>query len=160
MGTNQVEIQKCLCPSDSKWQDLRVEDWKCPKISLGAKVMGLWKKVVHGSWFMVYGFVHDFVQGLVYGLVHSLVYGTWFMVSLKMFFLSPPWLWTPLQHSVVLEDLIWTRPFQTVLDNVLLDHGWQPSVLPWAVHPDFGHPPVTLEFLGLLSEPFNTTQTF
>ena len=36
--------------------------------------------MVYGSWFMVYGFVHDFVQGLVYGLVHSLVYGTWFMV--------------------------------------------------------------------------------
>ena len=44
--------------------------------------------MVYGSWFMVYGFVHDFVQGLVYGLVHSLVYGTWFMVSIVMFFLD------------------------------------------------------------------------
>ena len=65
-------------------------------------------------------------------MVHCLVYGTLFMV-----------------HSV-----------KTVLDNVLLDHGGLPCVLPCAVLPDLGHPPDTQEYLGLLSEPFNTTQTF
>ena len=52
------------------------------------------------------------------------------------------------------------RPFKTVLDNVLLEHGGLHCVLPCAVHPDLGHPPDTQEYLGLLSEPFNTTQTF
>ena len=35
-------------------------------------------------WFIVYGLAH----GLSYGLVNGLVYGTWFMVSLIMFFLN------------------------------------------------------------------------
>ena len=34
------------------------------------------------------GSVHGFVHGFVYGLVHGLVYGTWFMVSLKIFYLN------------------------------------------------------------------------
>ena len=48
----------------------------------------------------------------------------------------------------------------SVLDNDLLEHGGLHCVLPCAVHPDLGHPPDTQEYLGLLSEPFNTTQTF
>ena len=44
-------------------------------------------------------------------MVHCLVYGTLFMV-----------------HSV-----------KTVLDNVLLDHGGLPCVLPFTVHLDLGH---------------------
>ena len=32
--------------------------------------------------------VHGFVQGFVCVLVHGLVYGTWFMVSLIIFFLN------------------------------------------------------------------------
>ena len=32
--------------------------------------------------------------------------------------------------------------------------------LPCMVHPDLGHPPDFQEYLGLLSEQFNTTQTF
>ena len=36
----------------------------------------------------VHGSVHCFVHGFVYPLVHALVYGTWFMVSLIMFFLN------------------------------------------------------------------------
>ena len=47
-----------------------------------------------------------------------------------------------------------------VLENVLLEHSGLHCVLPCAVHPDLGHPPDTQEYLGLLSEPFNTTQTF
>ena len=34
------------------------------------------------------GSVHGSVHGFVHGLVHDLVYGTWFMVSLIMFFLN------------------------------------------------------------------------
>ena len=48
----------------------------------------------------------------------------------------------------------------SVLNNVLLEHVGLHCVLPYAVHPDLGHPPDTQEYLGLLSEPFNTTQTF
>ena len=40
---------------------------------------------VHGS---VHGFVHGLVYGLVYSSVHGLGSGTWFMVSLIMFFLN------------------------------------------------------------------------
>ena len=47
-----------------------------------------------------------------------------------------------------------------VLDNVPIEHGGLHCVLPCAVLPDLGHPPDTQEYLGLLSEPFNTTQTF
>ena len=57
-------------------------------------------------------------------------------------------------------NVILLRPIKTVLDNVLLELGGLHCVLPCAVHPDFGHPPDTQEYLGLLSEPFNTTQTF
>ena len=46
-----------------------------------------------------------------------------------------------------------------VLNNILLEHGGLTCVLPWAVHPDLGHPPDNQEYLGLLSEPFNTNQT-
>ena len=46
-----------------------------------------------------------------------------------------------------------------VLNDVLLEHGGLHCVLPCAVHPDLGHPPDNQEYLGLLSEPFNTTQT-
>ena len=66
------------------------------------------------------GFVHGSVHGFVHDLVHDLVYGTWLMLSLIMFFLNmvdyPLFfpsrstltleLWTPLQHSVVLEASI------------------------------------------------------
>ena len=41
------------------------------------------------------------------------------------------------------------RPFKTVLDNVLLEHGGLHCVLPCAVHPDLGHPTDTQEYLGL-----------
>ena len=44
-----------------------------------------------------------------------------------------------------------------VLNSVLLEHGGLHCVLPCAVHPDLGHPPDTQEYLGLLSEQFNTT---
>ena len=47
-----------------------------------------------------------------------------------------------------------------VLDNVLLDHGGLPCVLPFAVHLDLGHLPDTQGYLGLLSEPCSHTQTF
>ena len=47
-----------------------------------------------------------------------------------------------------------------VLDKILLEYGGLHCVLPCAVLPDLGHPPDTQEYLGLLSEPFNTTQTF
>ena len=33
-------------------------------------------------------------------------------------------------------------------------------VLPCVIHPDLEHPPDTQEYLGLLTEPFNATQTF
>ena len=36
----------------------------------------------------VHGSVHVSVHGFVHGFVHVLVYGTWFMVSLIMFFLN------------------------------------------------------------------------
>ena len=52
------------------------------------------------------------------------------------------------------------RPFKTVLDNVLLEHGGLHCVLLCAVHPDLGHSPDSQEYLGLLSEPFNTNKTF
>ena len=52
------------------------------------------------------------------------------------------------------------RLIKNVLGNVLLEHVGLHSVLPYAVHPDLGHPPDTQEYLGLLSEPFNTTQTY
>ena len=52
------------------------------------------------------------------------------------------------------------RPLKTVLNNVLLEHVGLHCVLPYALHPDLRHPPDTQEYLGLLSEPFNTTQTF
>ena len=52
-----------------------------------------------------------------------------------------------------LKHVIPLRPFKTVLDNVLLDHGGLPCVLIFAVHLDFGHLPVTQGYLGLLSEP-------
>ena len=100
------------------------------------------------------GSVHGFVHGLVFGLVHGLVYGTWFMVSLIMFLtLRRTW-------GFYLNHLIPLRPFKSVFDNVLLEHGGLHCVLPFAVHTDLGHPPDTQEYLGLLSEPFNTTQTF
>ena len=35
------------------------------------------------------------------------------------------------------------RPFKTLLDNVLLEHGRLYCVLPCAVHPDFEYPPDT-----------------
>ena len=35
-----------------------------------------------------HGSVHGSVHGFVHGFVHDLVYGTWFMVSLIMFFLN------------------------------------------------------------------------
>ena len=43
-GTNKVKIQKMLCPSQSQQRDDRTEHWKCPKISFGAQVMGVWNK--------------------------------------------------------------------------------------------------------------------
>ena len=65
-------------------------------------------------------------------------------------------------HSFVhgLESHSQLGPFKTFLDNVLLEHGGLHCVLPYAVHPDLRHPPDTQEYLGLLSEPFDTTQTF
>ena len=57
-----------------------------------------------------------------------------------------------------------------VFINVLLENGGLPFIFPFKVHldfgihcvlpcavPDLGHPPDTQEYLGLLSEPFNTT---
>ena len=74
-----------------------------------------------------------------------------------------PWLmvWLMVQESWFCSWFgIPLRPLKTVLNNVLLEHVGLHCVLPYAVHPDLGHPPVTQEYLGLLSEPFNTTQTF
>ena len=85
--------------------------------------------------------------GSVHGSVHGLVYGTWFMVSLIMFFFN--------MVDFYLNHVIPLRPFKTVLDNVLLEHGGLHCVLPCAVHPDLGHPPDNQEYLGLVSEPFN-----
>ena len=48
---------------------------------------------------------------------------------------------------------------KTVLDNVLLDHGGLPCLLPITVHLNLGHPPDTQGYLGLLSEPCTPTQT-
>ena len=69
------------------------------------------------------------------------------MVWLMVLFMVSFMVWNPTQSVLV-------------LDNVLLEHGGLHCVLPCAVHPDLGHPPDTQEYLGLLSEPFNTTQTF
>ena len=85
------------------------------------------------------GSVHGFVHGFVYGLVHGLVYGTWFMVSLIMFFLNMvdytvffPVLstltWDTLltirsTWGLYLNHLIPLRPFKSVFDNALLEHG-------------------------------------
>ena len=94
------------------------------------------------------------VHGSVHGLVHGLVYGyelstlTWD----TLLTLRSAW-------GFYLNHVIPLRPFKTVLDNVLLEHGGLHCVLPCAVHPDLGHPPDSQEYLGLLSEPFNTTQT-
>ena len=99
---------------------------------------------------MIHGSVHGLVHGLVHSLVHSLVHGLVHGVL----------------HNVLLEFDGLTcifpvlRPFKTVLDNVLLEHGGLPCVLPSIVHPDLGHPPDTQGYLGLLSEPFDTTQAF
>ena len=62
-------------------------------------------------------------------------------------------------HTFFLKTFL-LRPVKSVFDNVLLEHDGLHSVLPYAVHPDLGHPPDTQEYLGLLSEPFNTTQTY
>jgi len=76
----------------------------------------------------VHGFVHGLVYGLVHGLVHGLVYGTWFIVSLTIFLtLRSTW-------GFYLNHLIPLRPFKSVFDNVLLEHGGLPHVLPLAVH--------------------------
>ena len=81
---------------------------------------------VHGS---VHGFVHDLVHGLDYGLVHGLVYGyelstlTWD----TLLTLRSAW-------GFYLNHLIPNRPFKSVFDNVLLEHGGLPHVLPLAVH--------------------------
>ena len=94
--------------------------------------------------------VKALVYGLAHGSVHGLVYGTWFMVSLIMFFLNM------LDYTVfflVLSDLTWDtlltlrgtwgfylnhliplRPFKSIFDNVLLELGGLPHVLPLAVH--------------------------
>ena len=45
-------------------------------------------------------------------------------------------------------------------DNVPLEHGGLPCVLPYAVHLDLGYLPDTQGSLGLLSEPCTPTQTF
>ena len=47
----------------------------------------------------------------------------------------------------------------TSFDNVLLEHGELPSVLPLAVHRDLGHFPDTQVYLGLLPKPCTPTQT-
>ena len=96
------------------------------------------------------GSVYGFVLGFVYGFVYGLVYGTWFMVSLIMFFLNMvdytvffPVLstltWDTLltirsTWGLYLNHLIQLRPFKSVFDNVLLEHGGLPHVLPLAVH--------------------------
>ena len=55
---------------------------------------------------------------------------------------------------------LWTLIFViwTSFDNVLLEHGELPCVLPLAVHLDLGHLLNTLRYLGLLSEPCTPTQ--
>ena len=111
-------------------------------------------------------------HGSIHSFVHGLVYGTWFMVSLIMFFLNMldyP-LFFPSRSTLTLNTIatlsgtwgfylnhvIPLRPFKTVLANVLLEHGADgalPCVLPFIVHLDLGHPPDTQRYLGLLSEP-------
>ena len=62
--------------------------------------------------------------------------------------------------STLTLDTIVTLSGKIVLDNVLHEHSGLPCVLPFAVQLDLGHPPDTQGYLGLLSEPFNTTQNF
>ena len=64
------------------------------------------------------GSVHGSVHGFVHGLVYSLVHGTW---------------------GFYMDHVIPLRPFKTVLDHVLLEHGGLHCVLPCAVHLDLGH---------------------
>ena len=52
------------------------------------------------------------------------------------------------------------RLIKSVLDNVLLEHGGLPCVLPFAVHLDLGHLPDTQGYLELLTEHCAPTQTF
>ena len=47
--------------------------------------------------------------------------------------------------------------FGTSFDDVLLEHGEIPFVLPLAVHLDLGHLPDTQGYLGLVSEPCTQT---
>ena len=69
------------------------------------------------------------VHGSVHGLVHGLVYGyelstlTWD----TLLTLRSAW-------GFYLNHLIPLRPFKNVFDNVLLEHGGLPHVLPLAVH--------------------------
>ena len=58
-----------------------------------------------------------------------------------------------------LNHLIPLRPFKSVFDNVLLEHGGLPFIFPFNVHLDFEHHCNTQWYLGLLSEPCNPTQT-
>ena len=44
-----------------------------------------------------------------------------------------------------LNNIIPLRPFESVLDNVLLDHGGLPCILPFTVHLDLEHLPDTLQ---------------
>ena len=48
---------------------------------------------------------------------------------------------------------------KTYFDNVLLENGGLPNVLPFSVHLDLGQLPDTHGYLGLLSEPCTPTQT-
>ena len=51
------------------------------------------------------------------------------------------------------------RIILSYLDNVLLELGGLPCVLPFAVHLDLGHLPNTQGYFGILSEPCTLTHT-
>ena len=48
----------------------------------------------------------------------------------------------------------------SILHNVLLEHGELPCVLPYDVHLDLEHLSDTQGYIGLISDPCTPTQTF
>ena len=74
--------------------------------------------------------------------VHGLIHDSWFMVLFMVWFMG--WFMEYLTWDTLLtlrstwvfylNHLIPLRPFKSVFDNVLLEHGGLPHVLPLAVH--------------------------
>ena len=74
---------------------------------------------------------------MVHGLVHGSKFMVWFMVWDTFLTLRGTW-------GFYLNHLIQLRPFKSVFDNVLLEHGGLPFVLPFSVHLDLEHLPDTV----------------